>query len=135
MIQEQLDKLARIKKHNESAAAGLEPAKNQVTYDEFNKMDMRIGKILSAEKVPKTDKLLKLTIDTGLDTRTVVSGIAEFFKPEDLPGKQVCLLANLAPRNIKGIESHGMILLAEEPDGKLIFVVPEAGTKLGSTVK
>ena len=135
VIQEQLDKLARIKKQNESAAAGLEPAKNQVTYDEFNKMDIRIGKILSAEKVPKTDKLLKLTIDTGLDTRTVVSGIAEFFKPEDLPGKQVCLLANLAPRNIKGIESHGMILLAEEPDGKLIFVVPEAGTKLGSTVK
>ena len=135
VIQEQLDKLARIKKHNESAAAGLEPAKNQVTYDEFNKMDIRIGKILSAEKVPKTDKLLKLTIDTGLDTRTVVSGIAEFFKPEDLPGKQVCLLANLAPRNIKGIESHGMILLAEEPDGKLIFVVPEAGTKVGSTVK
>jgi len=135
VIQEQLDKLARIKKLNESAAAGLEPAKNQVTYDEFNKMDIRIGKILSAEKVPKTDKLLKITIDTSLDTRTVVSGIAEFFKPEDLPGKQVCLLANLAPRNIKGIESHGMILLAEEPDGKLIFIVPEEGTKLGSTVK
>ena len=135
VIQEQLDKLARIKKLNESAAAGLEPAKNQVTYDEFNKMDIRIGKILSAEKVPKTDKLLKLTIDTGLDTRTIVSGIAEFFKPEDLPGKQVCLLANLAPRNIKGIESRGMILLAEEPDGKLVFIIPEEGTKLGSTVK
>jgi methionyl-tRNA synthetase len=135
MIQEQLDKLARIKKQNESAAAGLEPAKNQVTYDEFNKMDIRIAKILSAEKVPKTDKLLKLTIDTGLDTRTVVTGIAEFFKPEDLPGKQVCILANLVPRNIKGIESHGMILLSEEPNGKLIFVVPEEGTKLGSAVK
>jgi methionyl-tRNA synthetase len=135
VIQKQLDKLERIKKMNESAAAGLEPAKNQVTYEEFNKMDIRIGKILSAEKVPKTDKLLKLTIDTGLDNRTIVSGIAEFFKPEDLPGKQVCVLANLDPRNIKGIESRGMILLAEEPDGKLVFVIPEEGTKLGSTVK
>ena len=135
VIQEQLDKLARIKKMNESAAAGLEPAKNQVTYDEFSTMDIRIGKILSAEKVPKTDKLLKLTIDTGLDTRTIVSGIAEYFKPEDLQGKQVCVLANLAPRNIKGIESRGMILLAEEPDGKLVFVIPEKETKLGSAVK
>jgi methionyl-tRNA synthetase len=135
VIQKQLDKLERIKKMNESAAAGLEPAKNQVTYEEFHKIDIRIGKILSAEKVTKTDKLLKLTIDTGLDNRTIVSGIAEFFKPEDLPGKQVCVLANLAPRNIKGIESRGMILLAEEPDGKLVFVIPEEGTKLGSTVK
>ena len=135
VIQKQLDKLERIKKMNESAAAGLEPAKNKVTYEEFNKMDIRVGKILSAEKVPKTDKLLKLTIDTGLDNRTIVSGIAEFFKPEDLPGKQVCVLANLAPRNIKGIESRGMILLAEEPDGKLVFVIPEEGTKLGSTIK
>jgi methionyl-tRNA synthetase len=135
IIQEQLDKLERIKKLNESKAAGLEPAKNQVTYEEFNNMDIRIGKILSAEKVQKTDKLLKLTIDTGLDTRTIVSGIAEYFKPEDLPGKQVSVLANLAPRNIKGIESRGMILLAEEPDGKLVFVIPEEGITPGSTVK
>jgi methionyl-tRNA synthetase len=135
IIQEQLDKLARIKKQNESAAAGLEPAKGIITYDEFSKMDIRIGKILSAEKVPKTDKLLKLTIDTGLDIRTIVSGIAEYFKPEDLPGKQVSVLANLEPRTIKGIESRGMILLAEEPDGKLVFVIPEEGTQLGSTVK
>ena len=135
IIQEQLDKLTRIKKLNESKAAGLEPAKNQVTYEEFNNMDIRIGKILSAEKVPKTDKLLKLTIDTGLDTRTIVSGIAEYFKPEDLPGKQVSVLANLAPRNIKGIESRGMILLAEEPDGKFVFIIPEEGTTPGSTVK
>jgi methionyl-tRNA synthetase len=135
VIQKQLEKLERIKKMNESNAAGLEPAKNQVTYDEFNKMDIRIGKILSAEKIPKTDKLLKLTIDTGLDNRTIVSGIAEFFKPEDLPGKQVCVLVNLAPRNIKGIESRGMILLSEEPEGKLVFAIPEEGTKPGSTVK
>jgi methionyl-tRNA synthetase len=134
-IQEQLDKLARIKKQNESAALGLEPAKGIISYDEFNKMDIRIGKILSAEKVPKTDKLLKLVIDTGLDTRTIVSGIAEYFKPEELSGKQVSVLANLAPRNIKGIESRGMILLAEEPGGKLVFVIPEEGTFLGSAVK
>jgi methionyl-tRNA synthetase len=135
IIQEQLDKLAMIKKQNESAAAGLEPAKDIITYDEFSKMDIRIGKILSAEKVPKTDKLLKLSIDTGLDIRTIVSGIAEYFKPEDLPGKQVSVLANLETRTIKGIESRGMILLAEEPDGKLVFVIPEEGTQLGSTVK
>lgn len=135
IIQEQLDKLARIKKQNESAAAGLEPAKGIITFDEFSKMDIRIGKILSAEKVPKTDKLLKLTIDTGLDIRTIVSGIAEYFKPEDLPGKLVSVLVNLEPRTIKGIESRGMILLAEEPDGKLVFIIPEEGTQLGSTVK
>ncbi len=134
-IQEQLDKLAGVKKQNESTAAKIEPAKSTISYDEFSKMDIRIGMILSAEKVPKTDKLLKLKIDTGLDVRTIVSGIAEYFKPEDLPGKKVCVLANLESRKIKGIESHGMILLAEEPDGKLVFVVPEEGTQLGSTVK
>ena len=135
VIQYQLDKLQKIKKMNESAAAGLEPAKDQISYDEFNKMDIRIGKILSAEKVPNTDKLLKLIVDTGIDTRTIVAGIAEYFKPENLPGKQVSVLANLAPRTIKGIESYGMILLAEEPDGNLVFVIPEEGTKTGSAVK
>jgi methionyl-tRNA synthetase len=135
IIQEQLDKLAGIKKQNEGIVAKVEPAKSTITYDEFNKMDIRIGMILSAEKVPKTDKLLKLKIDTGLDVRTIVSGIAEYFKPEDLPGKQVSVLANLEPRTIKGIESRGMILLAEEPNGKLVFVIPEEGTQLGSTVK
>jgi methionyl-tRNA synthetase len=135
VIQNQLDKLQKIKKMNESATAGLEPAKEQISYDEFNKMDIRIGKILSAEKVPNTDKLLKLIVDTGIDTRTIVAGIAEYFKSEDLPGKQVSVLANLAPRNIKGIESYGMILLAEEPDGNLVFVIPEEGTKPGSAVK
>lgn len=135
VIQVQLDKLANIKKMNESAASGLEPALKDISYEEFSKMDMRTAVILEAEKVPKTDKLLKLVVDTGLDKRTVISGIAEFFKPEDLPGKQVCVLANLAPRTIRGIESHGMILLAEEPDGKLIFVIPEEKTNPGSVVK
>jgi methionyl-tRNA synthetase len=135
VIEAQLDKLKKIKKMNESAASGLEPALQDISFEEFNKMDIRTAIILEAEKVPKTDKLLKVVVDTGLDKRTVITGIAEFFKPEDLPGKQVCVLANLAPRTIRGIESHGMILLAEEPGGKFIFVVPEENTKPGSVVK
>ena len=99
------------------------------------KMDIRTATVLEAVKVPKTDKLMQLKIDTGMDERTVVSGIAEFFKPEDLIGKQVCLLANLEPRVIKGITSHGMILLAEDSDGKLILVTPTQGVSDGSEVK
>jgi methionyl-tRNA synthetase len=98
-------------------------------------MDIRIGTILEAEKVPKTKKLLKLKINTGIDERTVVSGIAEFYEPEDAVGKQVCILVNLAPRNIKGIESKGMILMAEDGDGKLTFVSPVEKTGEGSEVK
>ena len=98
-------------------------------------MDIRTGTVLEAVKVPKTDKLMQLKIQTGMDERTVVSGIAGFFKPEDLVGKQVCLLANLEPRMIKGITSHGMILLAEEADGKLILVTPTEGVSDGSEVK
>ena len=120
---------------NEQIAAGIEPQKETITYEEFSNMDIRIARILEAEKVPKTTKLVKLSLDTGLDKRTVVSGIAEYFKPEDLVGKQVCLLANLSPRKIRGIESHGMILLAEDPDGKLILVTPDEETSLGATVK
>jgi methionyl-tRNA synthetase len=97
-------------------------------------MDIRIAKILAAEKVPKTDKLIKLDLDTGLDKRTVVSGIAGYFKPEDIIGKQVCILANLAPRKLRGIVSHGMVLLAEDAQGKLIFVTPEEITGEGSVV-
>ncbi len=134
-INYQLEKLAGIKKMNEQTAAGIEPQKETITYDEFSKMDIRIARILEAEKVPETTKLVKLSLDTGLDKRTVVSGIAEYFKPEDLVGKQVCLLANLAPRKIRGIESHGMILLAEESDGKLIMVTPDEKTSEGATVK
>jgi methionyl-tRNA synthetase len=97
-------------------------------------MDLRIARILAAERVPKTDKLIKLELDTGIDRRTVVSGIAEYFKPEDLPGKQVTILANLAPRKIRGIESHGMVLLAEDASGKLILVSPDQETGEGSVV-
>src|SRR5690554_8228051 len=94
-------------------------------------MDIRTGTIMEAEKVAKTKKLLKLKIDTGLDQRTVVSGIAEFFEPEAIVGRQVSILVNLAPRNIKGIESQGMILMAEDADGRLDFVAPQSPVKNG----
>ena len=100
----------------------------------FEKLDIRIATILEAEKVRKTKKLLKLKVDAGSGERTVVSGIAEFYSPEEIIGKQVCLLANLAPRAIKGIESQGMILMAESPDGTLSFVLPNSEVKNGSSV-
>src|SRR5690606_33209433 len=101
----------------------------------FSKMDIRVAKIIDAEKVPKTKKLLKLTVDTGLDKRTVVSGIAEYFEPEKLKGKRVCILLNLEPRNIKGIESRGMLLLSENRDGSLFFVEPSEKAAIGSEVR
>ncbi len=134
VIQVQLDKLENSKKMNKIKEAGIPAAKDEISYDDFSKMDMRIAKILSAERVPKTDKLIKLELETGIDKRTVVSGIAEHFKPEDLPGKQVTILANLAPRKIRGIESHGMVLLAEDSSGKLIFITPDEKTGEGSVV-
>lgn len=101
------------------------PQKDECTYDEFTKMDIRTATVLEAERVPKTDKLLKLTIDTGIDIRTIVSGIAEYYTPEVMIGKQICILANLAPRTIKGIESKGMILMAKEENGKMRIVTPQ----------
>jgi len=134
-ITRQLDKLAAAKKANEAAATGIKPAKASVSYDDFAKMDIRIGTVLHAEPVPKTDKLLKLLVDTGMDKRTIVSGIAAWFRPEDIIGKQVTVLANLEPRTIRGITSQGMILLAEEPDGRLVLVTPEKQVLNGSDVK
>lgn len=134
-ITRQLDKLAAAKKANEAAATGIKPAKASVSYDDFAKMDIRIGTVLHAEPVPKTDKLLKLLVDTGIDKRTIVSGIAAWFRPEDIIGKQVTVLANLEPRTIRGITSQGMILLAEEPDGRLVLVTPEKQVLNGSDVK
>jgi methionyl-tRNA synthetase len=98
-------------------------------------MDIRLGTILEAEKVEKADKLLKLTVDTGIDKRTIVSGIAEHYAPEDVIGKTVQILLNLAPRKIRGIESQGMILMAEDADGTLSFMVPEKGFEAGGSVK
>lgn len=123
-IQAQLDKLQKSKMENQAANASAKPIKPETSFDDFSKMDIRTGTILAAEAVPKTDKLLKLTIDTGVDQRTVVSGIAHYYKPEEIIGQQVCLLANLAPRKIKGIESQGMLLMAENRNGELSFVAP-----------
>ncbi|MFN8414969.1 MAG: methionine--tRNA ligase [Cytophagaceae bacterium] len=133
-IEAQIKKLEDTKKANELANAQAKELKENVTFDEFSKMDIRIATITAAEKVAKTKKLLKLTLDTGVDTRTVVSGIAEFFEPEKIVGQQVCLLANLAPREIKGIMSQGMILMAENADGSLAFMQPNKQVMNGSTV-
>ena len=112
-----------------------EPFKEDITFDDFAKIDLRTGTIIAAEKVAKTKKLLKLTIDTGLDKRTVVSGIAEYYTPEEIIGKQVCVVANLAAKNLKGTDSKGMILMAEDADGKLVFVSPAVATANGAAVK
>ncbi|MGQ1891769.1 methionine--tRNA ligase [Thermophagus sp. OGC60D27] len=133
-IQEQLDRLARTKVSNEADNKEAEPAKEDVSFEEFTKMDIRVGTILEAEKVPKTKKLLKLKVDTGIDKRTVVSGIAGYFEPEKIIGQQVCILVNLAPRKIRGIESQGMILMAEDADGRLDFVAPTTKIKAGSQI-
>jgi len=133
-VDAQVQKLLDTKKANEMANAVAAPAKENITFDEFSKMDIRIGTILEAEKVAKTKKLLKLKIDTGIDQRTVVSGIAEFFNPEEIIGQQVSILVNLAPREIKGITSQGMILMAENADGSLAFVQPGMPVKNGGTV-
>jgi methionyl-tRNA synthetase len=134
-VEIQVEKLLATKKANMAKQVELPPAKPAVSYDDFTKMDIRIATILEAEKIPKTKKLLKIKLDTGLDTRTVVSGIAEWFDPADLPGKKVSLLANLEPRMIRGVESKGMILLAEDNTGKLIFISPEENIISGVEVK
>ena len=122
-IQKQLDKLEATKLENKEVV--LEPQKETIEFDDFTKLDIRIGTILEAEKIAKTKKLLKLKVDVGIDTRTIVSGIAESFKPEDIIGQRVLVLVNLAPRKLRGVESEGMILMSETPDGKLTFIEPE----------
>lgn len=128
--------IAKLKQTNESNTnSNFEPMKDSITFDDFTKMDIRVGEIKTAEKVEKADKLLKLTIDTGIDIRTVVSGIAEHYKPEDIIGKKVSVLLNLAPRKIRGIESQGMILMAENAEGKLSFISPEFEMGIGGSIK
>jgi methionyl-tRNA synthetase len=134
-ISKQIDKLLSTKKANEAAAAKTVPGKGPVTFDDFSKIDIRTATILEAEKVPKTTKLLKLKIDTGLDIRTIVSGIAEYYEPEAIIGKQISIIANLEPRKIKGIDSQGMILMAEDKDGKLVMVTPSVKVSNGSMIK
>jgi methionyl-tRNA synthetase len=135
VIEKQVQKLLDTKKANELAQAKAAPAKENIEYDDFSRMDIRVGTVIEAEKVAKTKKLLKLKIDTGIDQRTVVSGIAEYYEPEALIGKQVSILVNLAPKNLKGIESQGMILCAENADGSLSIVSPDQKVKNGAEVK
>ena len=134
-IDKQVQKLLDTKKANEEANVEAKPAKANLEYDDFAKIDIRTGTIIEAVKVPKTKKLLKLTIDTGIDKRTVVSGIAEYYEPENIIGQKVSILVNLAPKDLKGITSQGMILMAENYDGKLCFVAPTETINNGSEVK
>lgn len=146
-IQIQLDRLQRIKTENEnsqkqaaltsenSETNQLQPVKADIVYDDFDKIDLRVGKVLTAERVPKADKLLKLTVDLGFEQRTILSGIAEYYQPEELVGKLVTVVANLAPRKIRGIESQGMLLMAGNDFGKLYSVGPEKDIEPGSVVK
>lgn len=127
MIQKQLDKLEEIKKDNlETTTTNVEPAKETCTFDDFMKMDLRVGTILEAEKMPKADRLLVLKVDTGLDVRTIVSGLAEHFEPADIIGKRVTVLVNLAPRKLRGVESEGMILMTENEEKGLVFLNPDS---------
>jgi methionyl-tRNA synthetase len=134
-IQRQVDKLLATKKSNELEQATVAPAKSHIEYDDFARMDIRSGTIVAAEKVAKTKKLLKLTINTGIDQRTVVSGIAEHYEPEQIIGQRVSILVNLAPKNLKGIDSQGMILMAESKEGRLVFVVPGESINDGAEIK
>ena len=134
-IQAQLDRLERIKKENEAAAYKANPVRPECTFDDFMKLDMRVGTVLECTKVPKADKLLQFKIDDGLETRTILSGIAKHFKPEELVGKQVCFIANLPPRTMRGIVSEGMILSAEDNEGKLSLLTVAPQAKPGSEIK
>ena len=143
VVEAQIAKLEAAKAANAAAAAAkaaaeaaahIEPQKEEVEFDDFGRMDIRTATVLAAERVPKTDKLLKLTIDTGIDQRTIVSGIAEYYSPEDMLGKQICILANLKPRTIRGIESKGMILMAKQGDGKMRFITPQEAVVNGAQI-
>ena len=142
-IEAQIARLKAIKEAREAAEAAraaaeaakkVEPQKAEVSFEQFGAMDIRTATVLAAERVPKTDKLLKLTIDTGIDQRTIVSGIAEYYSPEDMLGKQICILANLAPRVIRGIESRGMILMAKQGDGRMRFITPQEAVTNGAII-
>ena len=135
VIEAQIQKLLDTKKANEEANYQAKPIRENITFDDFTKLDIRVGTVLECTKVPKADKLLQFRIDDGLEKRTIVSGIAQHYKPEELVGKQVCFIANLAPRKLKGIVSEGMILSAENWDGSLAVITPEKVVKPGSEVK
>ena len=134
-IQKQIDKLEATKKANVMENKVVEAQKETTTFEDFSKLDLRVGTILEAEKMPKANKLLVLKVDTGMDVRTIVSGIAEHFSPEEVIGKRVTVLVNLAPRALRGVESQGMILMSNNAEGKLVFVNPDAdGVANGSLI-
>lgn len=138
-IDEQITKLkaglvAPVTETKKEPVKELPAFKPEIVFDDFAKIDLRVGRIVTAEKVEKADKLLKLSVDLGLETRTIVSGIALHFKPEDIVGQQVVVVTNLAPRKMRGIESNGMILMAEDAEGKLHFIAPGSLIPGGSTV-
>jgi methionyl-tRNA synthetase len=134
-IQKQIDKLEATKVANKAENKVIEPQKETSTFEDFSKLDLRVGTILEAEKMPKANKLLVLKVDTGIDVRTIVSGIAEHFSPEEVVGKRVTVLVNLAPRALRGVESQGMILMTNNAEGKLVFVNPSAdGVENGAII-
>ena len=134
-IEQQLEKLAKSKLENTIANKIVEPQKETISFEYFSKLDMRVGTIIAAEKMPKAKKLLVLQVDTGIDVRTIVSGIAESFTAESVIGKRVTVLVNLAPRALRGVESQGMILMTETPEGKLVFVNPDATQQAANGLK
>jgi methionyl-tRNA synthetase len=134
-IQKQIDKLEASKLANKSENKVIELQKETATFEDFSKLDLRVGIILEAEKMPKANKLLVLKVDTGIDVRTIVSGIAEHFSPEEVIGKRVTVLVNLAPRALRGVESQGMILMTNNTEGKLVFVNPDVeGVENGALI-
>ena len=133
-MEKQVDRLRKPKENAAPTRTELKPLKAEIVYDDFAKLDIRVGKVIAAEKMQKSNKLLKLRVDTGIDQRTILSGIAQYYSPEDILGKQVTLIANLAPRKMMGIESQGMILMAEDADGKLRLIQPNEIVNPGSTV-
>ncbi len=134
-IQAQIDRLKLIKQENQVKSWKPEPQAADVDFETFMKADLRVGTVLECEKVPKADKLLRFLIDDGLEKRTIVSGIAKYYQPEELVGRQVCFIANLPPRKLKGIVSQGMILSAEDADGRLVVISPSAQVSPGAQVK
>ena len=135
VIEAQVKKLNDTKEANKLKNFKPEPVQENVAFDDFLKLDIRVGKVLECQKVPKADKLLQFKIDDGMGGRTIVSGIAKYYQPEDLVGKEVCFIANFAPRKLKGVESQGMILSAENADGSLVVIGPQGEVVPGAQVK
>ena len=133
-VEAQVQKLLDAKEKNRLAAWKPEPVKETVDFPTYEKLDIRVGKVVECEKVLKADKLLRFLIDDGMDKRTIVSGIAKFYKPEELVGKEVCFIANFAPRKLKGVVSEGMILSAQDSDGRLVVIGPQGEVAPGSSV-